>query len=143
MNLPEKKQRWVYHAEVLPQPAGAGVTRRVLAYTDGLMCVENTFEKGAVGALHHHPHTQITYVVSGAFEFTVDGETHTVRAGDTILKEDGVEHGCVCTEGDEGKTSREGVYAGGDAVTGAATVIKAMGAGKAAAKAIDEYIQSK
>ena len=98
MKLPEKKQRWVYHAEALPQAAGEGVTRRVLAYTDGLMCVENTFEKGAVGALHHHPHTQITYVVSGAFDFTVDGVTHTVRAGDTILKEDGVEHGCVCTE---------------------------------------------
>ena len=57
-----------------------------------------TVEKGAVGALHHHPHTQITYVVSGAFAFTVDGETRTVYAGDTILKEDGVEHGCVCTE---------------------------------------------
>ena len=42
-----------------------------------------------------------------------------------------------------GKTSREGVYAGGDAVTGAATVILAMGAGKVAAKAIDEYIQNK
>lgn len=42
-----------------------------------------------------------------------------------------------------GATSREGVYAGGDAVTGAATVILAMGAGKTAAKAIDEYIQSK
>ena len=52
-------------------------------------------------------------------------------------------HGCIVTEGDEGKTSREGVYAGGDAVTGAATVIKAMGAGKAAAKAIDEYIRNK
>ena len=37
-------------AEALPQAAGEGVTRRVLAYTDGLMCVENTFEKGAVGA---------------------------------------------------------------------------------------------
>ena len=101
MKLPEKKQRWVYHAEALPQAAGEGVTRRVLAYTDGLMCVENTFEKGAVGALHHHPHTQITYVVSGAFDFTVDGVTRTVRAGDTILKEDGVEHGCgsfLCTE---------------------------------------------
>ena len=81
MKLPEKKQRWVYHAEALPQTAGEGVTRRVLAYTDGLMCVENTFEKGAVGALHHHPHTQITYVVSGAFDFTVDGVTRTVRAG--------------------------------------------------------------
>ena len=44
---------------------------------------------------------------------------------------------------DNGKTSIEGVYAGGDAVTGAATVILAMGAGKTAAKAIDEYIASK
>ena len=44
---------------------------------------------------------------------------------------------------ENGKTSLEGVYAGGDAVTGAATVILAMGAGKTAAKAIDEYIQSK
>ena len=52
-------------------------------------------------------------------------------------------HGCIVTDGDDGKTSRDGVYAGGDAVTGAATVIKAMGAGKAAAKAIHEYIQNK
>ena len=44
---------------------------------------------------------------------------------------------------EDGLTSRENVYAGGDAVTGAATVILAMGAGKTAAKAIDEYIQSK
>lgn len=44
---------------------------------------------------------------------------------------------------DNGKTSRDGVYAGGDAVTGAATVILAMGAGKTAATSIDEYIQSK
>ena len=51
-------------------------------------------------------------------------------------------HGCIVTDGDDGKTSRDGVYAGGDAVTGAATVIKAMGAGKAAAKAMDEYIQN-
>ena len=47
------------------------------------------------------------------------------------------------TKDETGLTSREGVYAGGDAVTGAATVILAMGAGKHAAKAIDEYIQSK
>ena len=44
---------------------------------------------------------------------------------------------------DNGATSREGVFAGGDAVTGAATVILAMGAGKTAAAAIDEYIQNK
>lgn len=61
----EKDSRWVPHGGTLPQPAGEGVTRRVLAYTDGLMCVENTFQTGAVGALHSHPHTQITYIVSG------------------------------------------------------------------------------
>ncbi len=51
-------------------------------------------------------------------------------------------HGCFIAD-DNGQTSREGVFAGGDAVTGAATVILAMGAGKTAAKAMDEYIKSK
>jgi glutamate synthase (NADPH/NADH) small chain len=50
--------------------------------------------------------------------------------------------GCIVTN-EQGATSREGVFAGGDAVTGAATVILAMGAGRTAAKAIDEYIKSK
>ena len=49
-------------------------------------------------------------------------------------------HGGIIVEEETGKTSRDGVYAGGDAVTGAATVILAMGAGKTAAKAIDDYI---
>ena len=49
--------------------------------------------------------------------------------------------GVIVTE--DGLTSRKGVYAGGDVVTGAATVISAMGAGKIAAKAIDEYISAK
>ncbi len=48
---------------------------------------------------------------------------------------------CIIAEENTGKTSRDGVYAGGDAVTGAATVILAMGAGKEAAKAIDEFIK--
>lgn len=52
-------------------------------------------------------------------------------------------HGGIIVEEATGKTSKDGVYAGGDAVTGAATVILAMGAGKTAAKAIDEYISSK
>ncbi len=47
---------------------------------------------------------------------------------------------CIVAEEENGRTTKEGVYAGGDAVTGAATVILAMGAGKAAAKGIDEYL---
>ncbi|TCL59895.1 glutamate synthase (NADPH/NADH) small chain [Kineothrix alysoides] len=50
---------------------------------------------------------------------------------------------CIIADENSGKTTKEGVYAGGDAVTGAATVILAMGAGKAAAKGIDEYLTNK
>ena len=50
---------------------------------------------------------------------------------------------CLVATEDEGKTTKEGVYAGGDAVTGAATVILAMGAGRAGARGIDNYIKSK
>lgn len=52
-------------------------------------------------------------------------------------------HKCIIADIDTGLTSREGVFAGGDAVTGAATVILAMGAGKAAAKGIDAYLKSR
>ena len=90
--------RWVFHKDVEAQDQGNGVVRRVMAYNKDLMCVENTFETGAVGALHHHPHTQITYVVSGIFEFEIDGVKKIVTAGDTMLKTDSVEHGCVCLE---------------------------------------------
>ena len=50
---------------------------------------------------------------------------------------------CIVADEELGKTSKEGVYAGGDAVTGAATVILAMGAGKAGAKGIDDYLSNK
>ena len=53
------------------------------------------------------------------------------------------ERGCIVVKDESGKTSEEGVYAGGDAVTGAATVILAMGAGKNAAEAIDKYVSNK
>ena len=96
--MTQKGQRWVPHQQTLAQTGGEGVIRRVLAYNNGLMCVENTFEAGAVGNLHSHPHTQITYVVSGKFSFTIDGETKIVTRGDTMLKEDGVIHGCTCLE---------------------------------------------
>lgn len=52
-------------------------------------------------------------------------------------------HGCIVTTDENGQTSKQAVYAGGDAVTGAATVILAMGEGKAAAKGIDAYLKDK
>ena len=49
---------------------------------------------------------------------------------------------CILVQEETGKTSRDGVYAGGDAVTGSATVILAMGAGRKAAKAIDQFLKN-
>ena len=56
------------------------------------------FKAGSEGRLHCHPHCQITYVVSGAFEFTIGDETRIVRAGDVLMKVPDVVHGCKCLE---------------------------------------------
>jgi len=84
-------------------------------------------------------------------EFVIDLDTVIMSIGTSpnpLIKSttDGLavnKRGCIVVEEDKMKTSRDGVYAGGDAVTGAATVISAMGAGKLAAKAIHEYISEK
>ena len=98
----EKKKT---HSEVfmfekdLPwEPAGENVTRQVLGYDGQVTMVKVKFEKGSVGTPHTHYHTQVTYVVSGEFEFTVDGKTKIVSAGDAIYMEPDVLHGCVCLE---------------------------------------------
>lgn len=96
--MSQKNKQWVFRDEVDAIPCAEGVVRRVLAYADEMMCVENTFETGAIGSLHSHPHTQITYVVEGVFEFTIDGVTKVVKKGDTMLKQDAVVHGCKCLE---------------------------------------------
>ena len=84
-------------------------------------------------------------------EFVLDVDTVVMSIGTSpnpLIKSTtaGLEvnkHGGIIVEENTGATTNEGVYAGGDAVTGAATVISAMGAGKVAAKAIDEYLQNK
>lgn len=82
------------------------------------------------------------------FEFDVDTVIMSLGTSPNPLissTTDGLDinnHQCIVAD-ENGQTTREGVFAGGDAVTGAATVILAMGAGKDAAKGIDEYIQNK
>ena len=90
-------------------------------------------------------------IVKEGSEFTLEIDTMIMAIGTSpnpLIRSTtpGLEanrHGCIVTQTEDGLTSREGVYAGGDAVTGAATVILAMGAGKNAAAAIDRYIREK
>ena len=98
---PVKKTRsatFVYEKEKVWEPAGDGVTRQIMGYDGQAMLVKVKFEKGAIGTPHTHYHTQLTYVVSGKFEFTVGDEKQIVAAGDGIYIEPDVMHGCVCLE---------------------------------------------
>lgn len=94
--MTEQDQRWVPYAQVIGQDMGGGLERKILAFGQELMCVENAFQAGAVGALHSHPHTQVTYVVSGEFAFHIGDETQHVTAGDTMYVPGGTVHGCHC-----------------------------------------------
>jgi len=93
-----KDRQWVFYKDIEGISPSEGVVRKVLAHCDALMCVENHFETGAIGDLHSHPHTQITYVAEGRFRFTIGNEIHEVSIGDTLCKQNGVKHGCVCLE---------------------------------------------
>lgn len=84
------------HNQTEAESVGAGVTRRLLAHAGSLMAVEVQFAEGAIGPMHRHPHEQLTYVLSGEFEFTIGEETHIVCAGDTLYKASEVLHGCRC-----------------------------------------------
>lgn len=89
---------FVYNREIPLDDLGGGVQRKILAYSENIMSVEVHFEKGAIGSLHSHPHEQLTYVLSGSFEFTIGDETKIVNAGDVLYKQPDVMHGCVCLE---------------------------------------------
>ncbi len=77
---------------------GEGIQRKVMAYDTGMMIVKVAFEKGAVGTLHQHPHTQASYVSKGVFDITIDGKTERLGAGDVYFVPSDQIHGAVCID---------------------------------------------
>ena len=86
------------HDEQKPIDLGGGVTRRILSHNPELMSVEVAFETGAEGAVHTHPHTQCSYVLSGRFLYAVEGEEVELNPGDSIVVPSNLPHGTVCLE---------------------------------------------
>jgi len=87
-----------FEQEIPWQDLGNGIHRQVYGYDETIMLVKAKFEKGAVGVLHQHPHVQVTYVESGAFEMTIGDEKKIIRKGDGYYVPPNVIHGCVCLE---------------------------------------------
>jgi len=75
-----------------------GNRRRVLVHTPELMQVEFGFDTGAIGALHSHPHVQVSYVAEGSFEVSIDGVTQVVGTGGSFIVPSGQVHGVKALE---------------------------------------------
>ncbi len=77
---------------------GEGVSRKIMSYDSRIMLVKVGFVKGAVGTLHHHYHTQISYIESGTFEVEIDGKKEILHTGDVFHAAPNLIHGVVCLE---------------------------------------------
>ncbi|MCX2483636.1 cupin domain-containing protein [Pedobacter sp. MR2016-24] len=80
------------------QDLGDGIQRQVFGYDNRVMMVKVKFEKGAIGQLHEHHHTQISYVESGVFETTIGENKHTLVTGDGFYVPPHAVHGVICLE---------------------------------------------
>ncbi|MGI9272735.1 MAG: cupin domain-containing protein [Woeseiaceae bacterium] len=77
---------------------GGGIKRQMFGYNDTLMMVKVSFEAGAVGDVHSHPHSQASYVESGEFDVFIDGVETRVGPGDSFFIHPDLDHGAVCRE---------------------------------------------
>ena len=77
---------------------GRGLKRKILARGGKLMMVEVYFDKNGIGAVHTHPHEQISYIAKGSFEFEINGKKDVVKAGDTVYIESDSPHGVIALE---------------------------------------------
>lgn len=88
----------VKYNEVQGTDIGGGITRRILAHAGGMMIVEATFQKGAVGTAHRHPHEQVSYILSGKFRYTMEDQSYILEKGDTYYVPPEALHGAEALE---------------------------------------------
>ncbi|NLM78208.1 MAG: cupin domain-containing protein [Ruminococcaceae bacterium] len=84
---------FVFNHETKAVDLGGGVTRRVLSYANDLMLVEVSMKAGSKGAVHQHPHHQVSYIAKGSFRFNLNGDIRTVSQGDSIYIAPDLPHG--------------------------------------------------
>ena len=80
------------------EDVGNGISRQVFGYDDCLMMVKAKFKAGGFGEAHQHPHSQVTYVESGAFEMTIGDEIKIIRKGDGFYVPPNTMHSCKCLQ---------------------------------------------
>tara|TARA_R110000868_G_scaffold121034_3_gene321132 strand:- start:28229 stop:28576 length:348 start_codon:yes stop_codon:yes gene_type:complete len=84
--------------EIAWETVGEGVQRQITGYDDSVMMVNVKFDKGGIGPVHKHYHSQVTYIARGKFEMTIADETRILKEGDSFYIPSNVLHGLVCLE---------------------------------------------
>jgi len=98
MHPTDEKNIFIENDQVPWEEIDPGVRRKVMAYDEKLMVVKVQFEKGSIGAVHQHTHSQISHVESGRFEIEINGYKRMLAAGDAFYVPPNVMHGAVCLE---------------------------------------------
>lgn len=98
MGTTETAKVFIENAAVEWEEVSPGMKRKIMAYDERLMVVKVAFEKGAIGAVHQHHHTQISHVETGIFEVEIAGEKKILKAGDAFYIPPNVLHGAICME---------------------------------------------
>ncbi|MCE7064507.1 cupin domain-containing protein [Dyadobacter sp. CY326] len=93
-----KGRQFIDDADIPWEELGGGLKRKIMAYDDNLMMVKVAFEKGGIGTLHSHFHTQMSYVESGKFEITIGEKKGILKGGDAYYIPPDVVHGALCLE---------------------------------------------
>lgn len=78
------------------EEVGPGLKRQMMGHDGKIMLVKVNFETGAIGQLHKHYHSQVTYVESGEFEMTIGDDIRTIKGGDSFYIPPHIMHGCIC-----------------------------------------------
>jgi len=91
-------KKFVLDTDLDWESVGEGVKRKIMTYDDKVMLVKVHFDEGGIGYKHEHYHSQVTYVESGEFEFSIGNETKLVKGGDSVYIPPHVLHGAVCTK---------------------------------------------
>jgi quercetin dioxygenase-like cupin family protein len=98
MTVLTNSTRFFKEEETQWEVVGEGVRRQIVGFDDRVMMVNVKFEKGAIGSLHNHHHTQVTHITAGTFEVTIEEETRILKKGDSFYIPSNKIHGVVCLE---------------------------------------------
>lgn len=98
MGTTDAEKVFIENKDIPWQQMDEGVKRKIMAYDDKLMVVKVEFQKGSIGPMHQHHHSQITHIESGIFEVIIGDEKKVLTSGDAFYIPPHVLHGAVCLE---------------------------------------------